>query len=164
MSTYRIFSGDCQGRRQPFILPLTIAGKYATRRCFQSSLLGEFIFLFFSFCSSTMCQLLLYRIKLNLSLFCKGRPKRRIGGLIGGVKILLQCVAGDIVDSSFDIRQLRHLDKAVSCHFTPICLRCPQLPAGAKYPLHKSNGFVQEVYFALSRRGLFIYSTLRTSL
>ena len=45
MSTYRIFSGDCQGRRQPFILPLTIAGKYATRRCFQSSLLGEFIFL-----------------------------------------------------------------------------------------------------------------------
>lgn len=103
-------------------------------------------------------------LELNLSFFGKGRPKRRIGGLIGGVKILLPCVAGDIVDSSFDIRQLRHLNKAVSCHITSICLRRPQLPAGAKYTLHKFREFVQKVYFALSRRGLFIYSTLRTSL
>lgn len=60
-----------------------------------------------------------------------------------------------IVDSS-EFNKIVEKYTDMSCHYTPICLRRPQLPAGAKYPLHKSNGFVQEVYFALSRRGLFI--------
>ena len=34
----------------------------------------------------------------------------------GKLDILLSCVAGDIRYSSFDIRQLRHLYEAVSCH------------------------------------------------
>ena len=45
MSTYRIFSPDCQGRRQPFILPLTIIGKYATRRFSQMLLSRRVAFL-----------------------------------------------------------------------------------------------------------------------
>jgi len=55
-------------------------------------------------------------LELLPALPCEIIPKGIVGGAVSGVQIFLSCVAGDIRYSSFDIRQLRHLYEAVSCH------------------------------------------------
>ena len=74
---------------------------------------------------SFLCSLTFFHFKLSGILteeHGKISPKGAVCGLIGGVQVLLPCVACDIRNSSFDIRQLRHLNKAVPCHkSSPFC-------------------------------------------
>ena len=55
-------------------------------------------------------------LKFLLTFPCKIAPKGAVCGAVGGIQVLLFCLACDIRNASFDIWQLRHLNEAVSCH------------------------------------------------
>ena len=55
-------------------------------------------------------------VKFLLTFFCEITPKGIVCGSVGGIGVLLSCVACNIRYSSLDIGQLRHLNEAVSCH------------------------------------------------
>lgn len=54
--------------------------------------------------------------KFLLAFLCEITPKGIVCGSVGGIEVLLSCVACNIRYSSLDIGQLRHLNKAVACH------------------------------------------------
>ena len=54
--------------------------------------------------------------KFLLAFPCETAPKVILCGAVGGVQVFLSCGTCDIGNPSFDIRQLRHLYEAVSCH------------------------------------------------
>lgn len=54
--------------------------------------------------------------KFLLTFLCEITPKGIVCGSVGGIGVLLSCVACNIRYSSLDIGQLRHLNEAVSCH------------------------------------------------
>lgn len=80
--------------------------------------------------------------KFLLTFFCEITPKGIVCGSVGGIGVLLSCVACNIRYSSFDIGQLRHLNEAVSC-------QCRSEISGVQI-----FRFVRGVYFAFKRRGL----------
>ena len=85
-------------------------------------------------------------------------PERRIASPVGGIQVFLSCRTCDVVDSSFNIVELAHLNERIPFHviisfrtFIQLRLR-RQSPAGRNARCHKF--LVQWVYFALIRRGL----------
>lgn len=99
--------------------------------------------------------------KFLLTFLCEITPKGIVCGSVGGIGVLLSCVACNIRYSSLDIGQLRHLNEAVSCHsLLSAVLGCSHFVTDlsvATVPVAFDRGTATEncdVIFSVSTEGL----------